>query len=89
MHDFAWTADPNYVEAIARFSATGDVTPAEYAQTAALLGRTLDEVRLSDVEIRVLMQPGRRPQIAALHHGGEARAQVLRALVRPLSVQAP
>ena len=48
---------------MARFSATADVTPAEYAQTAALLGRTLDEVRLSDVDIRVLMQPGRRPQI--------------------------
>ena len=63
VHDFAWTADPHYVETIARFSATGDVTPAEYAQTAALLGRTLDEVRLSDVEIRVLMQPGRRSQI--------------------------
>ena len=63
MHDFAWTADPNYVEVLARFSATADVTPGEYAATAALLGRSLDEVRLSDVEIRVLMQPGRRPQI--------------------------
>jgi hypothetical protein len=63
VHDFAWTADPNYVETIARFSAAGEVTPAEYASTAAILGRTLDEVRLSDVEIRVLMQPGRRPQI--------------------------
>jgi hypothetical protein len=63
VHDFAWTADPNYVETTVRFSAREDVTPAEYAQTAALLGRTLDEVRLSDVEIRVLMQPGRRPQI--------------------------
>jgi hypothetical protein len=48
---------------MARFSATTDVTPGEYAATAALLGRSLAEVRLSDVEIRVLMQPGRRPQI--------------------------
>jgi hypothetical protein len=63
VHDFAWTADPNYVEAIARFSGTIDVTAGEYAATAALLGRSIDEVRLSDVEIRVLMQPGRRPQI--------------------------
>ena len=63
VHDFAWTADPNYVEVLARFSATADVTPGEYAATAALLGRSLDEVRLSDVEIRVLMQPGRRPQV--------------------------
>jgi hypothetical protein len=63
VHDFAWTADPSFVEVIARFSATADVKPGEYAATAALLGRSVDEVRLSDVEIRVLMQPGRRPQI--------------------------
>src|SRR5215212_2355750 len=64
VHDFAWTADPNYVETTGHFSAAADVTPAEYAQAAALLGRTVDEVKLSDVEIRVLMQPGRRPQVA-------------------------
>jgi Peptidase family M1 domain len=62
VHDFAWTADPNYVEVMARFSGTADVTADEYAATAALLGRSVDEVRLSDVEIRVLMQRGRLPQ---------------------------
>jgi hypothetical protein len=62
VHDFAWTADSNYVEVTARFSGTAEVTPAEYAEVATLLGRTLDEVRLSDVDIRVLLQPGRRPQ---------------------------
>ena len=62
VHDFAWTAAPNYVEVTARFSATTDVSPGEYAQAAKLLGRALEEVRLSDVDIRLLLQPGRRPQ---------------------------
>jgi hypothetical protein len=57
VHDFAWTADPDYVVVKAKFSATQDVTPAEYARVARLLGRSLDEVRLSDVDITVLMQP--------------------------------
>jgi len=63
IHDFAWTADPGYVEVKRRFSAKGDVTPAEYEQTARLLGRTLDEVRLSDVDITLLIHRYRLPQV--------------------------
>ncbi len=55
--DFAWTASPRFVEVKARFSGEKDVTPQEYAETAALLGRSLDEVRLSDVDVSVLLQP--------------------------------
>lgn len=62
VHDFAWTADPDYVVVKETFSAERDVTPAEYERTAKLLGRTPDEVRLSDVEITVLLQPDHRPQ---------------------------
>ena len=57
VHDFAWTADPAYVEVKRRFSAARDVTAAEYEQAAALVGRPADEVRLSDVVITVLLQP--------------------------------
>ena len=64
VHDFAWTADPRFLEIRDRFSADNDVTPAEYAATAKLLDRTLEEVKLSDVEIRLLLQPGHEPQIA-------------------------
>ena len=64
IHDFAWTADPKFVAVTATFSATRDVTPAEYQRTAQLLGRTLDEVRLSDVDITVLMQPEHLAQSA-------------------------
>lgn len=62
VHDFAWTADPDYIVVKATFSATKDVTAAEYQQVAALLGRTLDEVMLSDVEITVMLQPDHAPQ---------------------------
>jgi hypothetical protein len=57
IHDFAWTADPQYVEIRRTFSAERDVTKAEYAETARLLARNADEVRLSDVEVILLVQP--------------------------------
>lgn len=62
VHDFAWTADPDYIVVRETFSADRDVTKAEYARVANLLGRSLDEVKLSDVEITVLLQPDHRPQ---------------------------
>ena len=49
--------DPRFLEVKSTFSAEQDVTPQEYAETAKLLGRSLDEVRLSDVEVTVLLQP--------------------------------
>ncbi len=66
VHDFAWAADPNFVEVKRTFSAGEDVTPAEYAETAQLLDRTLDEVRLADVEISLLLQPQHLPQLERL-----------------------
>ncbi|MCU0256553.1 MAG: M1 family metallopeptidase [Vicinamibacterales bacterium] len=62
VHDFAWTADPRYIEQVHTFSATRDVTPQEYAEVAALLGRPIGDVTLSDVEIRLLIQPIHLPQ---------------------------
>jgi len=62
VHDFAWTADPNFIPVTATFSAEKDVTAAEYEAVAGPLGRSLSEVKLSDVAITVLMQPGHMPQ---------------------------
>lgn len=62
VHDFAWTADPEFVEIRDRFSAAGDVTRQEYEQVARLLGRSIEEVRLSDVEIILLIHKPRLPQ---------------------------
>ncbi len=54
---------PRFVEVHRRFSASRDVTPAEYRRAAALLGRPLDEMRLADVDITLLMQPEHLPQV--------------------------
>ena len=64
VHDFGWTADPRFVEVTDTFSAARDVTQDEYRHTAVTLGRSVDSLRLSDISIRLLMQPGRTPQIA-------------------------
>jgi hypothetical protein len=63
VHDFAWTASPRFVEVIRRFDASTQVTAAEYRDAAARLGRTVDELRLGDVEVRLLMQPDHLPQV--------------------------
>jgi hypothetical protein len=60
VHDFAWTADPEYVEIRRTFSADRDVTPHEYEEVARLLGRPIEEVRLSDVEVILLIH---RPRL--------------------------
>ncbi len=64
VHDFAWTASPRYVAVTDTFSASRDVTDAEYRAAATQLGRPLDEVRLADVAITLLLQPEHRPQAA-------------------------
>jgi len=72
--DFAWTASPHFLELRRTFSAQRDVTPAEYAEAAKQLGRPLDEVRLCDVAILVLLQPGHAPQ--AERHLAAAKAAI-------------
>jgi len=62
VHDFAWTADPAFVELVRTFSAADDVPAGEVEAWAARLGRSPDEVRLSDVEIHLLLQPEHLPQ---------------------------
>ena len=62
VHDFAWGADPRFLEVRRTFVADDEVTPEEYEETAGVLGRPLDEVRLRDVEILLLLQPARAPQ---------------------------
>ena len=65
---------PHYLVIKDTFSATRDVTPAEYEQTSRLLGRTLDEVKLTDVDITVMLQPGHAPQ--ASRHVQAAKASL-------------
>ncbi|MFZ2491529.1 MAG: M1 family metallopeptidase [Thermoanaerobaculia bacterium] len=60
--DFAWTASPDFVEVRSRFSPASEVTRREYADAAALLGRTADELRLGDVEVTLLLHSQHRSQ---------------------------
>jgi hypothetical protein len=72
--DFAWTASPRFLEVKSTFSVERDVTREEHAEAARLLGRTPDEVRLSDVEVTVLLQPDRAAQ--AERHVKAAKAAI-------------
>jgi hypothetical protein len=63
VHDFAWTADPRYLKIERDFVAGREVTAAEYAETAALLGLPVDEVRLPDVRMILLIAPEHEAQI--------------------------
>jgi hypothetical protein len=63
-----------FLEVKSTFSAEKDVTPQEYAETAKLLGRSLDEVRLSDVEVTVLLQP--QHAVQAERHVKAAKAAI-------------
>jgi hypothetical protein len=63
IHDFAWTADPRYIKVEREFVARREVTPREYEETAALLGLPLDEVKLPDVKMTLLIEPEHRGQV--------------------------
>jgi hypothetical protein len=60
VHDFAWTASPHYRVDERTFRGDSAVTPKELAETAALLGRTPDQVRLGDVRVTLLSFPAER-----------------------------
>jgi hypothetical protein len=72
--DFAWTASPRFLQVTFRFSGETDVTPREYAEAEHLLGRRPDEVRLSDVDVTVLLQPEHAAQ--AERHVAAAKAAI-------------
>jgi hypothetical protein len=63
VHDFAWTASPDFVEVKRRFEAAREVSDQEYAAAARQLDRPLDQMRLRDVEVTLLMQPAHLPQV--------------------------
>jgi len=66
VHDFAWAADPRFLEIRRTFVAREEVSPVEYEDTARMLGRPHEEVRLDDVEIVLLLQPAHAPQAERL-----------------------
>lgn len=63
VHDFAWMADPRYIKVEREFIAHKEVTPEEYRETADLLGLPLEEVKLPDVKMTLLIAPEHERQI--------------------------
>lgn len=75
VHDFAWMADPRYLKIERDFIADREVTAKEYEDTAAQLGLPLEEVRLPDVKMILLIAPEHKGQI-------ERHFQALRAAIK-------
>ena len=63
VHDFAWMADPRYLKVERDFIADREVTAQEYADTAKLLGLPVDDVRLPNVRMILLIAPEHNGQI--------------------------
>jgi len=62
VHDFAWTADADYIVIDDRFDPVADVPAEQLAKIAETLGLTTDELMLQPVEIRLMLQPAHRSQ---------------------------
>ena len=60
VHDFAWTADPDFVEINHVFRASEHVKPAETQYYADLFDLPFSDIELNDIDIRLLIQPYHR-----------------------------
>jgi hypothetical protein len=63
IHDFAWTADPDFIKVERDFIASEEVSPQEYEEVARMLQLPLAEVRLPDVKMILLIEPEHERQI--------------------------
>jgi hypothetical protein len=63
VHDFAWMTDPRYLKIERDFVAEREVTAQEYEDTAKLLGLPVDEVRLPNVKMILLIAPEHKGQV--------------------------
>lgn len=57
VHDFAWTAQPDFVRLVRTFEADREVTPLELTTASRMLGVSHEDSRLSNVEMILLLQP--------------------------------
>jgi hypothetical protein len=63
IHDFAWTADPDFIKVERDFIADEEVSQEEYEEVARMLQLPLEEVKLSDVKMILLIEPEHKSQI--------------------------
>ena len=57
IHDFAWTADPDFIKVERNFIADKEVNLEEYEEVARMLQLPLEEVKLPDVKMILLIEP--------------------------------
>ncbi len=62
IHDFAWTADPDYIRIERDFIADREVSAAEYREIAGTLRLPLEQVKLANVKMILLINPEHRGQ---------------------------
>ncbi len=62
VHDFAWTASPDFIVVEGHFDPDTDVPTDQTERMAALLGVSTEELRLQPVDITLLLQPAHRSQ---------------------------
>ena len=62
IHDFAWTADPDYIKIERDFIADREVSSVEYQEIAGTLRLPLEAVKLPDVKMILLINPEHRDQ---------------------------
>lgn len=63
IHDFAWTADPDFIRIEQEFIADKEVTQKEYEEMARILRLPLKDIKLPDVKMILLIEPEHRAQI--------------------------
>ncbi len=63
IHDFAWTADPDFIKVERDFVAAEEVSPEEYQEVAGMLQLPVEEVKLPDVKMILLIEPEHKSQI--------------------------
>ncbi len=63
IHDFAWTADPDFIKVERDFVADEEISLEEYEEVARMLQLPLEEVKLPDVKMILLIEPEHKSQI--------------------------
>jgi len=63
IHDFAWTADPGFIRVERDFIAAEEISPEEYEEVARMLQLPVEEVKLPDVKMILLIEPEHKSQI--------------------------
>jgi hypothetical protein len=63
IHDFAWTADPDFIKVERNFIAAKEISPEEYEEIARRLEFPVESVKLPDVKMILLIEPEHKKQI--------------------------